>query len=231
MRKLFCVIALLFALATSVNAELKGWQDPDCNPGGLHKIFIEPVKFNLNAGDNLMPPKKQQVELASWAVDESIKSLRKNRPVVKNYTDLLKDLTFIYSSLDPRNFHEVVKKSNETGYQAFIRIDIEQEFKYEHVPETTRTYTEYKDINEYDRNGKLIRTTRIPFEKTETVPAHDVKYLHTICKSWLFNTDIKDRDHKAAAEYNLYREYQGGDVMKVVENAIRACVKKMLTGK
>ena len=234
MRKNFLMMLIILACVifsdAKSNATVKGWQDNSYNFNGLKKIFIMPVEFDLKTSNSLAPFKKQQEDLNVLALDEANKSFRK-KAIVKNYNAVVEDLNFIYGKLDATNSKDISIKAGESGYQAFIKIFITQEFKDEHVPERTRTYTEYKDINEYDRHGKIIKTVRVPVEKTEVIPAHDVRYLATNCKTWLYDLKNIEGDYKAAAEYDLYREYQGGDVNKVIENAISASVKKLLTGK
>ena len=70
---------------------------------------------------------------------------------------------------------------------------------------------------------------RIPEEKYEVIPAHDVQYLKTDCVARLYSLTDYSGDHKAAVDYSIYREYQGGNVMKVVENIITASMQKMFS--
>ena len=68
------------------------------------------------------------------------------------------------------------------GYSVFVRADLSQNFVIQHVPESTRTYTEYKTIEKRDRDGKIIETLRIPEEKIEIIPAHDVPACTSACR-------------------------------------------------
>ncbi|MBR1485706.1 MAG: hypothetical protein IJ597_00435 [Synergistaceae bacterium] len=68
---------------------------------------------------------------------------------------------------------------------------------------------------------------RIPEEKTEIIPAHDVTYLNTNFEPKIFLVNNPDGDHVAAARGSIYREYQGGPVMKVVENLVKISMKDL----
>ena len=114
-------------------------------------------------------------------------------------------------------------------YKAFVRAAVSQEFKTEHIPESIRTYTVYKDIEKRDSKGRVIEVLRIPEEKTEITPAHDVTYLYTVCEPRIYFTDDYSGDHVGAVNYKIYREYMGGAVMKVVENILKGSMKTLFT--
>ncbi|MBR2208365.1 MAG: hypothetical protein IJ859_06100 [Synergistaceae bacterium] len=64
-------------------------------------------------------------------------------------------------------------------------------------------------------------------KKTEIIPAHDVTYLSTNFEPKIFLADNPEGDHVAAAKGSIYREYQGGQVIKVVENLTKASMKEL----
>ena len=72
--------------------------------------------------------------------------------------------------------------------------------------------------------------TWVPQEKTEVQPAYDDEYLSTRCLARLYALSDPEGDHVAAVDFAIYREYQGGPVMKVVENVLKASMKRLVGG-
>ena len=228
MKKFLILIAVIFIFsqALSFPADAEVWQDPSLKFSELKKIFIMPFDLKLEAGDSLMPAKQLNAEINSWAIDGINSSMGKGKLTIKTYDALLEDMKFIYGDkiLEGQEFF---KAASEMGYSVFIKANLNQKFEIKHVPESTRTYTEYKEIEKRDRNGKIIETLRIPEEKTEITPAHDVTYLSTNFEPKIFQVNDPEGDHVAAAKGSIYREYQGGPVMKVVENLTKATMKEL----
>ncbi|MBR6900823.1 MAG: hypothetical protein IKN30_02020 [Synergistaceae bacterium] len=192
----------------------------------MKKIFIMPINSELNAGSQLMPQKQLNANLISWAADGIGSSMGKGKITIKGRDALIEDMKFIYSDKIPEG-REFFKAASEMGYSAFITAELTQKFVTEHVPEKIRTYTEYKEIEKRDAKGNIIETLRIPEEKTEITPAHDVTYLSTNFSPKIYLTNDPEGDYVAAAKGSIYREYQGGPVMKVVENLVKASTKSL----
>ena len=237
MQKKLAVIVLcwMFSLvcAASYASDVEVWHDPSLKISDLKKVFIIPADAELNAGNQLMPAKQLNANIQNWAIDGAKSGLgKKTKLTIKTLDNLVEDMKFIYSDNISVSEGEVFfKRAAEMGYRAFVRVKLTQNFDVEHVPEKTRTYTEYKEIERRDSKGKLIETLRIPEEKTEVIPAHDVTYLHTVCEPKMYLTDDPEGDYVGAVRYVIYREYQGGPVMKVVENIMKASMKNLFSQK
>ncbi len=208
---------------------IETWVNPSFKIRSLKKILVFATTANLNAGgsNSLAPSEENQnkYSVADWTAKSFQISLKKNKPVITTMQDYLRKIANTRGTNN--SLEDVLFFAHQEGYQVIIIPEINQNFELEHVPETTRTYTVYKDVQTYDNKGNLTGTIKIPEEKTEIVPAHDVRYLSTRCFIRIF--DIKDpyKSHLAAVQSSIYREYQGGPVLKVVENLIRASVKKL----
>ncbi|MBQ4431005.1 MAG: hypothetical protein II877_05840 [Synergistaceae bacterium] len=72
---------------------------------------------------------------------------------------------------------------------------------------------------------------RISENRTLTIPGQNVTYLYTGCQPKLFLASDWKGDYRAVANYEINRQYRGGDVIAVVENAIKASIKSMFTDK
>ncbi len=235
MQKKFAVpvlcVMLLLVCSASYASDVDVWHDPSLKISDFKKIFIIPADSQLNAGNQLMPARQLNSNLLDWAIDGAKSGLgKKARLTIKTLDALLDDMKFIYSDnlADEELFF---KRAAEMGYSAFVRINLTQNFETEHVPEKVNTYTVYKEIERRDSKGRLIETLRIPEEKTEVIPAHDVTYLHTVCEPKMYLTDDPYGDYVGVVNYRIYREYQGGPVMKVVENIVKASMKNLFTQK
>lgn len=232
MRKLIILVLGLMMSCEAMASDVQVWQDPSVNFSGLKKVFVMPPVLELKAGTQLMPQKQLRADLFTWTVD-GIRSAfgKKSAITVKNVDSVLEDVKFIHGDGVSINDATFFARASEIGYTAFIRPEVKQEFITEHVPETTRTYTTYKEIEKRDSKGRVIETIRIPEEKTEVIPAHDVTYLHTVSTPRIYSTKDPDGDYIGAVSYTIHREYQGGPVMKVVENITKASMKVLFTGK
>ena len=230
MLKKFIALAMLLLCASAYASDVEVWHDDSLKISGLKKVFIMPIDSQLKAGDSLMPAKKLNSQLQGWTLDGITSTLKKGKITVKSLDALLEDMKFIYSD----NVSEgdlFFKRAAGMGYQAFVRVKVSQEFKTEHVPESTRTWTEYEEIQKKDSKGRVIETIKIPHERTEITPAHDVTYLSTNCEPRIYFTEHFNDDYVGAVSYKIYREYQGGPVMKVVENILKASMKALFTQK
>ena len=229
------IIALIFVVAMCVPAmasDVEIWQEPGVDFAGLKKIFVMPPNLTLKAGNQLMPQKQLRADFMNWT-NEGIRSAfgKRSRLLVKDLASVVDDMKFIHGDNISPSSNEFFRWANEMGYTAFITADVIQEFVTEHIPETTRTYTEYRTIVKKDYRGRVIETITIPEERTEIIPAHDVTYLQTVSEPRLYRTNDPNGDHIAAVNYRIYREYQGGPVMKVVENITIASMKCLFKGK
>lgn len=74
-------------------------------------------------------------------------------------------------------------------------------------------------------------TVSIPQNNAITIPGQNVTYLYTGCQPKLFLAEDYMGDYRAVAKYEINRQYRGGDVIKVIEIAIKDSIKSMLTGK
>ncbi len=230
-KKFFALLAALALLAgiagTACAAEV--WRDPKYDIFALRKVFVLPINTNLKARaeSSVVPQSQRKSELDGWVVSSLQAALKKNKPIVKACDALIKDLTFLHKTADPNDRTTFFKDAAEISYQAAIEVTLSQKMEIEHVPEKIYTHTVYRDVEVRDKHGKVKETIRIPEEKTEIIPAHDVEYLSTRCLIKVFDIADPNGDHKAAVDYSIYREYQGGPVMKVVENIIKAAVKEL----
>ena len=231
MKKIFFALIFSFIFSglalASDNTNIEVWQDPAFNFSELKKVFVMPVKLELKAGNNLIPEKKLNENIISWMADGIGASMGgKGKVIVKPYDALVKDMEFIYGDKIPED-KEFYKAASEMGYGAFIVIELYQEFVSEHVPEQIRTYTEYKEIERRDSKGRLIETLKIPEEKTEVIPAHDVTYLSTRSNPALYDINDIEGDYVAVVQSSIRREYMGGPVLKVVENLVKSSMKSL----
>lgn len=232
--KRFLVLAFVLMMSCQAMAsDVEVWQDPSVNFSGLKKIFVMPPKLDLKAGSQLMPQKQLKADFFTWTLDgiRSAFGKRKSAIMVKHVDSVVEDMKFIHGDNVSPSKAEFFMWANEMGYTAFITAEVRQEFVTEHVPETTRTYTVYREIERKDSRGRVIETIEIPEEKTEIIPAHDVTYLHTVCEARMYSTKDAGGDYIGAVNYRIYREYQGGSVMKVIENITKATMKNLFTGK
>lgn len=230
MLKKFIALFMLLLCSSALASDIDVWHDDSLKVSALKKIFIMPIDSQLKAGDSLMPPKKLNSQLQSWTIEGITSAFKKGKLTVKTLDALLEDMKFVYSDAVAEG-DTFFKRATEMGYQAFVRVKVSQEFKTEHVPESTRTWTEYKEIQKKDSKGRVIETIRIPEEKTEVIPAHDVTYLSTNCEPRIFFTADPNGDYVGAVSYKIYREYQGGPVIKVIENILKASMKTLFTQK
>ncbi|MCR4817658.1 MAG: hypothetical protein K5841_01725 [Fretibacterium sp.] len=223
---LFIVLTALLAPAL---AGVEVWRDPGYDIFALRKVFVLPIEASLKAKQesSVVPQSQRKSELDGWAVSSLREALKKNKPIVKASDALIKDLTFLHKAADPGDRETFFRDAAEISYQAAVEVTVTQKMDVKHVPEEIRTYTVYRDVEVRDKHGKVKETIRIPEEKTEVIPAHDVEYLSTRCLVKVYDIADPNGDHKAAADYSIYREYQGGPVMKVVENIIRASVREL----
>lgn len=232
LRKIFALVILACVFfAECARADVEVWQNPSVDFMNLKKIFIMPAQYDLKAGTQLMPAKQLGNDIHAWTVDGINSAVRKGKILIKTLDSVLEDMKFIKGSDVKAYSGEFYKMAGEMGYTAFIRTDIRQKFEVEHVPESVRTYTVYREIERRDSKGRLIETLRIPEEKTEIIPAHDITYLHTECDPKIYSVKDPNGDYIGAVHYDIYREYQGGPVMKVVENITKAAMKTLFAGK
>ncbi len=231
-RKIFALIFVMLLCIPSFASDVEVWQEPGVDLGGLKKIFVMPPVLSLKAGNQLMPQKQLRSDFFNW-VNEGIRSAfgKRSRLLVKDLASVVEDMKFIHGDNISPDSREFFRWAKEMGYTAFITAEVRQEFVTEHVPETTRTYTEYRTIEKKDYRGRVIETITIPEEKTVVIPAHDVTYLQTVSEPRLYRTDDPNGDYISAVNYRIYREYQGGPVMKVVENITIASMKNLFAGK
>ncbi|MCR5346202.1 MAG: hypothetical protein K6E38_00320 [Fretibacterium sp.] len=220
---------MLTALLTPARGGVEVWRDPEYDILALRKVFVLPVNANLKARAEsaVVPRSHQKRELDGWIVSSLQGALKKNKPIVKASSALIKDLSFLHKAADPNDRETFFRDAAEISYQAAIEVTIHQKIEVEHVPERIWTRTVCREVEVRDRHGKVKEIIRIPEEKTEITPAHDVDYLSTQCLIKVFDIADPNGDHKAAVDYSIYREYQGGPVMKVVENIIKASVREL----
>lgn len=224
-----CLIAMTLNLDKTFADDVQVWQDSEFNFSSVNKILIMPVDADLKAEKrSLKPSRRQEQDFSEWAKD-GIRTAFKKRTtlIIKSFDDVIEDMRFIYGDNNNWSEQTFYKRALEMGYNVFVKIGVTQGFKTEHIPESVRTYTEYREIEKRDRHGRIIEVIRIPEERTEVIPAHDVTYLETICEPALYLTEYPDDDYVAAVLYDIYREYQGGPVIEVVENIIKASMTKL----
>ena len=136
-------------------SDVEVWHDDSLKLSDLKKIFILPVEPQLKAGDSLMPAKKLGNQLNTWAIDGINSAVKKGKMTVKGLDALQEDMNFIYSD-NISSGDLFFKRAAEMGYKAFVKVNVSQEFKTGHVPESTRTWTEYREIQKKDSKGRII---------------------------------------------------------------------------
>ena len=231
-KKFIALVLMMAVCVPAMASDVEVWQDPSVNFSALKKIFVMPPNLTLKAGNQLMPQKQLRADFFSWTLEGIKAAFGKRSTLQVKYVDaVVADMKFIHGDNVSPSSSEFFKWADEIGYTAFITVDVNQEFVTEHVPETTRTYTVYREIEKRDSRGRIIETIRIPEEKTEIIPAHDVTYLHTVSRPRLYSTKDPNGDYIGAVNYRIYREYQGGPVMKVIENITIASMKNLFAGK
>ncbi|MBQ7169132.1 MAG: hypothetical protein IJR63_04445 [Synergistaceae bacterium] len=117
------------------------------------------------------------------------------------------------------------------GYQAFTVIDVLQATYTEKMPDFVLPYTSYKNAYVYNNQGWTTGTVSIPETNVITIPGRNATYLYTGCQPKLFLAEDYKGDYRAVANYEINRQYRGGDVIKVVELALKDSIKSMFTGK
>lgn len=228
MKRIALILMFMFMCSFTASAgDVEKWHDPSFKVNEQKKIFLMPAEISLKAANSLAPERQRNSQINDWiydAVRAGIK--RRGTTIIKPVEGLIDDMKFIYTNINPSG-EEFFAHAKEMGYTAFIRTSIWQEFRTEHVPEEVRTYTVYREVERRDRYGRLIEVIKVPEEKTEIIPAHDVTYLYTVCQPELYSVENYNGDYKAVVVHKIYREYQGGDVMPVVENIIKASMKEL----
>ena len=237
------LVALAFLLQgapASAKEQSEFWQNPDYDLAALRKIFLLPVSASLTARSpsSVMPASRRLSDLEGWAASAIQEAMRKKTPVVKTFGALLQDMSLVYGALPftPENFaaaspearSDFYKKAADMGFQAMVQIELFQEMEVEHVPERTYSHTVYEEVQIRDEKGRVKERVRIPQEKTEVQPAYDEEYLSTRCLARLYALSDPEGDHVAAVDFAIYREYQGGPVMKVVENVLKTSMKRLV---
>ena len=227
-KRIALISAFVFMFTCMASAgDVETWHDPSFKVNEQKKIFIIPAQASLKAGKSLAPQRQLNAQITDWIVDAVRSGIkRKGTNIIKSIDGVIDDMKFIYENINPSS-EEFFAHAYEMGYTAFIRTSIWQEFRTEHVPEEVRTYTVYRDVERRDRYGRLIDVIKVPEEKTEIIPAHDVEYLYTVCQPEMYSVEDYDGDYKAVVVHKIYREYQGGNVMGVVENIIKASMKEL----
>lgn len=84
----------------------------------------------------------------------------------------------------------------------------------------------YRDVPESLDVFYVPGTVSIPQNNAITIPGQNVTYLYTGCQPKLFLAEDYTGDYRAAAKYEINRQYRGGDVIKVVEFAIKGLNKE-----
>ena len=235
----FLLAAMLVVRPDICGAEV--WRDRNYDIMSLRKVFLLPIDANLKAGgqSSLMPESQRSAEIEGWAVADVQAALKKNHPIVKPLGALIKDMEFIgykdaaadVASNNTEALERFFAKAAELGYQAAVYVSLAQKFDTVHVPESTWTHTVYKEIERRDKHGKIIEVLRVPEEKTEVTPAHDDTYLSTECLIKIYDTASPRDEHKAAVSRSIHKEYQGGPVMKVIENILKASFTELFEQK
>ena len=228
MKRLAFILAFVFMFSCTASADnVETWHDPSFRVNGQKKMFIIPAEISLTAGNSLAPERQQNMQIDDWIYDAVRAGLKRSgTTIIKPVEGLLDDMKFIYGNDNPSD-EEFFAHAADMGYTAFIRTSIFQEFRTEHVPEEVRTYTEYRDVERYDGRGRLIEVIKVPEERTEVIPAHDVEYLYTLCQPEIYSVREYNGDYKAVVVNTIYREYQGGDVMGVVKNIVKASMREL----
>ena len=228
MKRIALISAFLIMFSCMASAsDVETWHDPSFKVNEQKKMFIMPAETSLTAGNSLAPERQQKIQIMNWIADAVRKGLkRRGTTIIKPLDALIDDMKFIYTDINPSG-EEFFRHASDMGYTAFIRTSIWQEFRTEHVPEEVRTYTVYREVERRDRHGRLIEVIKVPEEKTEIIPAHDVTYLYTVCQPEIYSVEEYNGDYKAVVVHKIYREYQGGNVMAVVENIIKASMKEL----
>lgn len=229
---LFCVAVM--AGEVSAGTTVNTWQNPSLKIDKLNKILVLPVRYDLRTGLSLQPQNELQSNLEKWAV-EGVKSAlnnpkKKKRVTVKTLSEFCNEMTLKYGDV-PESLDVFVQRGREMGYQAFTIIDVMQDTYTEKMPDWVIPYTSYNTGYVYNNKGWVAGSVSIPQNNAITIPGQNVTYLYTGCQPKLFLAEDYMGDYRAVAKYEINRQYRGGDVIKVIEIAIKDSIKSMLTGK
>ena len=155
---------------------------------------------------------------------------KEKRLTVKTLSEFCNEMALKYGDV-PESLDILAQRGCEMGYQAFTVIDVLQATYTEKMPDFVLPYTSYKDAYVYNNKGWSTGTVSIPEINTITIPGRNLTYLYTGCQPKLFlATDYKG-DYRAVANYEINRQYRGGDVIKVIEIAIKDSIKSMFADK
>ena len=113
---------------------------------------------------------------------------------------------------------KIDKKRKRVTVKTLSEFCNEMTLKYGDVPESLDVFY-------------VSGTVSIPQNNAITISGQNVTYLYAGCQPKLFLAEEYMGDYRAVAEYEINRQYRGGDVIKVVEIAIKDSIKSMFTGK
>ena len=241
-KKLFVsALVLLFSLSGIAYAKnMSIWRDPSLNFSVLKKILVLPANATLNAGTQMRPTGRVQQDLEAWTIN-ALRSASKGKILVHTLNDAKREHDLIYDE-PTSDVNVILSRLIEMGYQAQVNVNILQEFSEEYVPPQTFHYTTYENtyVSMNTPNGYTYGTIQTPKDNAITIPDRNDIYLHTKCSVVLFmledclNASLRNSaytDYKAIATCDVYKYYRNGPVLEVVNNAIKASMKSLVTGK
>lgn len=199
-----------------------------------------PANAVLNAGTQMRPVNKVNNDLQTWAV-KALQSVSKGKISVHTLDEAMSQYNYVYIDGN-RDANVILSRLIELGYQAYININILQEFSREYVPPQTLHYTTYENtyINMNTPNGYASGTITTPKDNQINIPDRTDIYLHTNCTVFLYmlddvlNASLRNApnvDYKAVAECDVYKYYRNGPVLEVVNNSLKSSMKTLVTGK
>ena len=217
---------MIFLLVGNVFASnIKVWHDPSFKIFELKKIFVL-LNVELKAGVQLLPERELMKQLEDWVISGIRSATKNNNIIVKPIGKVIQEMKIEYGEEVPP-VDLFFQRANDMGYDAVIKVNIVQCFTTEHIQGQTINYTTYNNAYIKNNKGWVTGTVSIPQNQAIVIPDRDVTYLYTACVPQIFLTDNYVGDYKVIVTYEIYKYYRGGEVIKVVENIIKASMKNL----
>ena len=241
MKKLVSVLVIAFIICSSCASmtlaatDTQVWRNPSVNIFDFKKIILLPVNKELRAGSSLLPASELERELEDWGLTSVRNATKGKKIMIRPAYKVMQDLNLIYGEEDYSNQTELLGlRLRDMGYDAVMSIAVSQEFQDQYIPPRTFNYMTYQDSNIYNNQGWIVGRVSTPQNQSVTIPGREETYLHTMCTTHLYSLQNVINGHysyDAVANSSIYKLYQGGDVIKVIEKIIKASMNSMYNGK
>lgn len=185
--------------------------------------------------------------IASWEITgirSAFTKKEKKNLIIKTLNEVLWELGYPRSTETPDA--EFFRKAASKGYQAFIRLTIDQNIRIVHIPEHTEVKvipgTEIETpMYTYDPKSKTLQPTpnyipathtTPPTYETVVIPAHDIVYRDTVCVPKLYLINDYNGTSKASVTYTISdMNDDRRSTVKLMEDITKASMKRLITQK